>query len=236
VTIGRLSTIVAGLRSTQAMNRTWYTSFFTGVVVEMWRDAISPEHTRLEADYLAKELRLSPGARVLDVPCGHGRHSVELARRGYRMTGVDISPEMIRAAQAHAASAGVQVEWRNAEMRELAGPAQFDAAFCFGNSFGYLDREGTAAFLGGIAQVLRPKARFAFDYGLAAECILPRFTAREWTPVGDLYFLENNRYDASESCIETTYTFIRNGSVDTRTGVQWVYTAVKSGPCSSRRV
>ena len=142
VTIGRLSTIVAGLRSTQAMNRTWYTSFFTGVVVEMWRDAISPEHTRLEADYLAKELRLSPGARVLDVPCGHGRHSVELARRGYRMTGVDISPEMIRAAQAHAASAGVQVEWRNAEMRELAGPAQFDAAFCFGNSFGYLDRGG----------------------------------------------------------------------------------------------
>ena len=87
-----------------------------------------------------------------------------------------------------------------------------------------LDRPGTAAFLAAVARALKPGARFAFDYGTAAECILPRFTERQWAPVDGLVFLEHNRYDPVESCIETTYTFIRDGVSETRTGLQWVFT------------
>jgi len=206
------------------MNRKWYESFFSGVVVEMWRKVASPEQTRLEADFLERNLQLQAGQRVLDVPCGYGRHSLELAQRGYQMTGVDFSPEMIHLAKTLATEAGVHIEWRTAEMRDLGRPAGFDAAFCFGNSFGYLDREGTRTFLGAISRALKKGSRFAFDYGLAAECILPRFVEREWAPVADLYFLENNRYVVEESCIETTYTFIRGGVTETRTGLQWVFT------------
>ena len=140
------------------------------------------------------------------------------------MTGVDVSTEMIQSAKAFAAKAGADIEWHATEMCDIAWQAEFDAAFCFGNSFGYLDRDGTGTFLGAISRALRKRGRFSFDYGLAAESILPRFTGREWTPVGDLYFLENNRYHVPESCIETAYTFIRDGSVETRTGFQWVYT------------
>ncbi len=71
------------------MNPKWYESFFHGIVLDMWRAAASPEQTRLEADFLERALGLRPGARVLDVPCGFGRHSLELASRGYRPTGVD---------------------------------------------------------------------------------------------------------------------------------------------------
>jgi SAM-dependent methyltransferase len=223
------------------MDRDWHQRFFSGVVVEMWRAAAPPELTRLEADFLERELGLQAGQRrpgrrqrVLDVPCGFGRHALELAGRGYALTGVDQSVEMLDAARELAAQAGVQagaeaggsVEW-GADMRELPGRAEFDAAYCLGNSFGYLDREGTRDFLAAVARVLEPGARFAFDYGTAAECILPRFTERQWAPVGDLYFLEHNRYDVTESCIETTYTFIRDGASETRTGWQWVFTVAE---------
>jgi len=206
------------------MDRTWYARFFSGIVVEMWRDAMPPEQTRREVDFLERDLQLRAGQRVLDVPCGFGRHSLELARRAYQMTGVDVSEEMIGVAKKLAAEAGASVEWRTAEMRDLAWQAEFDAAFCFGNSFGYLDRDGTRVFLRAVARALKPGSRFAFDYGMSAEGILPRFTAREWAPVGDLHFLENNCYHVAESCIETTYTFIRGGSAETRTGLHWVYT------------
>ena len=83
------------------MNKTWFTNFFGGVVVETWRHAATPEQTRVEADFLERELHLRPGQRVLDVPCGFGRHSLDLARRGYRMLGVDVSTEMMQAAGLH---------------------------------------------------------------------------------------------------------------------------------------
>ena len=185
---------------------------------------MSSGQTRMEADFLEEALNLKAGQRVLDVACGFGRHSIELARRGYRMTGLDVSAEMIREAKKRASEEKCRVEWRNAEMRRIGSASKFDGAFCFGNSFGFLDRAGTGKFLAAMSKALKPGSRFAFDYGTAAESILPRYAEREWSPVDDLYFLESNRYDVAESCIETTFIFLRNGSADTRIGYQWVYT------------
>lgn len=209
------------------MDRDWHKSFFSGVVVDMWRQAAPPEATRLEADFLEQRLGLRAGQRILDVACGFGRHAVELAGRGCLMTGLDQSAEMLEAARALAGQSGARVEWRQAEMRELPWQGEFDAAYCFGNSFGYLDRQGTRAFLAALARALKPGARFALDYGTAAESILPRFTERQWAPIDELIFLEHNRYHAAESCIETTYTFVRDGKSESRTGFQWVYTVAE---------
>jgi len=191
----------------------------------MWRKAVSPEQTRLEVDFLERVLRLPKAARVLDVPCGHGRHSLELASRGYRLASVDLSPQMIEEGRAAAIDAGLEIEWRNADMRDLSWKSEFDAGFCFGNSFGYLDPDGTRAFLQAVSRALKPGGQFALDYGMAAECILPRFRERERAQVEDILFLEENRYHVAESCIETTYTFVRDGEAKTQKGLHWVYTA-----------
>jgi SAM-dependent methyltransferase len=205
------------------MSQPWYEGFFEGIVLDLWRQAIAPETTIAECDFLERELRLAPGARVLDVPCGDGRHAAALAARGYRLTGVDVSPGQIELARRRPATIP-PVEWRRAEMRELPWESGFDAAYCFGNSFGYLDSEGTRAFLQAVCRALKPGGRFALDTGMAAECILPRFEAHQSAQVGDILFGEENRYRAGESCIETTYTFTRGAESVTRTGLQWVFT------------
>lgn len=206
------------------MGTKWYAEFFDGVVVDMWRRAVPAERTLAEVDFLERTLRLDRGGRVLDVPCGHGRHAVELALRGYEVTGVDLSTEMLAHAHAAAAEAGVEVDWRQADMRDLSGKRPWSAAYCCGNSFGYLGPEGDREFLAAVARRLAAGGSFVLHTGMVAECVLPGLAERSWAPMGEMLFLEENRYDAAASCLETTYTFVLEGRRESRTARHQVYT------------
>jgi len=87
-------------------------------------------NTAVEVAFLVDVLRLAPGSRILDLGCGTGRHSVELARLGFRLVGVDLSRGMLRQAQAAAHSASVAVDWIQADATRFAAPAAFEAAIC----------------------------------------------------------------------------------------------------------
>ena len=63
------------------MQTNWWENFFHGVALDFWRAAVSDEQTRADADFIAKQLQLPANAKVLDVPCGNGRLSLELAGR-----------------------------------------------------------------------------------------------------------------------------------------------------------
>ena len=71
----------------------WYHTFFEGLPQLAWKQNQDDEYTEWEVDFLADVLELTPGSRVLDVMAGYGRHALPLARRGYELTGVDISEE-----------------------------------------------------------------------------------------------------------------------------------------------
>jgi SAM-dependent methyltransferase len=208
------------------MRTQWFETFFHGVANELWSRCMPPEATRAEVDFLKSALKCKRGARILDVPCGNGRHSLELARRGYKPTGLDISTEYIGGARREAKAQGTAVEWICGDMRSLKRRHEFDGAFCWGNSFGYLEHDDTRAFLKSLCNALKPKARFVLQAG-AAELVLPRFREREWAQVGDILFLEHNEYSVESSCVETTFTFIQNGKVDTRPGRQFLYTTAE---------
>jgi len=180
--------------------------------------------TEAEASFLECELVLPSAARVLDVPCGNGRHSIELARRGYRITGVDLSREFLAAAR----GAAPDLDWRAGDMRALElDDATYDGAFCFGNSFCYLDRGGVRAFLGSLARALKPGARFALDIGMAAESILPTLQCTRWHRAGDLFMLSEARYVAEESRLDIDYTFVRGATVETRSTSSYVFTVAE---------
>jgi SAM-dependent methyltransferase len=201
----------------------WFETFFQGPAVDFWTRAIPPALTLADVDFLEKTFDVKPGSRLLDVPCGNGRHSIELARRGYRITGIDLSEEFLAAARA-----ALHADWRFGDMRALElEPAAYDGAFCFGNSFGYLDHTGVAAFLSALAGALKPGAKLVIETGVAAESILPTLVQKRWHRIGDLLVLSENRYDPWESRLNIDYTFVRDGTIETRPAASYVFTTAE---------
>ena len=206
----------------------WYEVFFHGVALDLWRKAISPEQTKAEGDFLAKALQLEPGSHLLDVPCGNGRLSFELARGGYRVTGMDISKEFIEEARAATNTDGTPVpQFILGDMRTVEGDAIYDGAYCFGNSFGFLAYADMEAFLNGVAHALKPGARFVIETGMSAESTIPKFEEHASHQIEDILITINEQYLAEESCIDTEYVFERNGERDSRNAKHWIYTAAE---------
>jgi SAM-dependent methyltransferase len=202
------------------MQSNWQVDFFRGVALELWRRVMSPEQTRTEVEFLERVLRIAPGAQLLDVPCGNGRHALEFAARGYPMTGVDLSEEFI----AEVRQASAKGRWVLGDMCELPWVSEFDAAYCFGNSFGYLNRADAGRFLSAIAKALKRGGRFAVDTGMAAESILPGLLKTRWHKAGDIFMLSQNQYHPAEGRLDIEYTFIQGGSVETRPTSSYVFT------------
>ena len=105
------------------------------------------------------------GARVLDLACGTGTVASQLAKRGYQVTGVDRSGEMLEIAAAKAREAGVEVELQQQNMASLRMARRFDLVICLYDSLNYLLSDGDleAAFAG-VARVLDVGGLFIFDF------------------------------------------------------------------------
>ena len=155
------------------MQTKWYEQFFYGLALEFWRNAVSAEQTTADADFIESELRLPPGSRVLDIPCGNGRHSIELAKRGYVMTGLDLCEELLNEARNAPARSGIQPDFILGDMSGFALACQVEGAFCFGNSFGYMSHADNLRFLAGVSDCLCPGGRFVMETGIIAESLLP---------------------------------------------------------------
>jgi SAM-dependent methyltransferase len=119
--------------------RNEWETFFDGHAPKYMNEAFT-KNTVKEIDFVLEELKLKPGSSVLDIGCGTGRHAVELAKRGYEVTGVDISSGMLAEARKATKRAGVRVEWIRADATKFRSRRKFDAAICLcEGAFGLLD-------------------------------------------------------------------------------------------------
>lgn len=206
------------------IHNNWYETFFSGLNCELWERAVTPEWTKQEADFLISTLKVQPGAALLDIPCGHGRHTVELAKRGFRMTGLDISAEFLQTLQKQidAEQLPIQVIHGNILTTELT--TSFDGAYCMGNSFGYVDYDGMNVFVGKVAKALKPGARFVINSGLVAESILAHFPETGHYELGDLTMDIRNSYVVGESYMATELTYTKADRTEVHHFKHYVYT------------
>ncbi len=124
---------------------------------------LSPRQTERETSFILESLEAQPGAALLDLACGYGRHAMELAGRGYKVTGLDLSlPLLIRAADA-ARRLGVAVNFVHGDMREMTFEAEFDAAYCMFTSFGYFDDDTNRKVAANLQRALRPGGRVLIE-------------------------------------------------------------------------
>lgn len=191
----------------------WYRRLFDGFYYDVWfRRGASGEadaaRTQAEVDFLVPVLALVPGAALLDLACGHGRHSIELARRGYQVTGLDLSASHLDLAREAAAAAGVTVAWVEADMRRPP-PGPFDAVINLYSAFGYLESDAAdQAVLTAVAHVLRPGGQFLLETR-NREQVARTFHPRVWQPLADgSLFLQEATFDLVTGRIRTTVTLV----------------------------
>ena len=203
----------------------WWQEFFPGSALDFVKYSRDEEQTQEEADFVQQALGLAIDAKILDVPCGGGRLSLEMASRGYRVTGVDISLPLLEAARVKADVQRVAINWEHRDMRDIPWLGEFDGAVCFWSSFGYFDEQGNADFLRAVSNALKPGARFLLDTPLV-ETRLPEMEAeaRVWWPVGDLLALEDRRFDHESSRVESEWTFVHHGQIEKKSLSLRLYT------------
>ncbi|MEZ4769421.1 MAG: class I SAM-dependent methyltransferase [Caldilineales bacterium] len=125
---------------------------------------LTAERTAAEIDFLTRQMGITPPDRVLDIGCGFGRHSIELARRGFSAVGVDPSPAMIEAARRRAGQAGVTPEFYVSPAETFTGDQPFDAAICLFTTLGQISPDGdNLGLLANAFQLLRPGGRLAVE-------------------------------------------------------------------------
>jgi SAM-dependent methyltransferase len=116
-----------------------------------------------EVHFIEQSLGVQPGGKVLDLACGAGQHAVELAARGYELTGYDLSQAQLDWAAELARERGQSVQLAHGDMRDLAFQGVFDAAYCWNTSFGYFEEEKNADVAQRVFKALKPGGHFLLD-------------------------------------------------------------------------
>lgn len=135
----------------------WYEALFANYGKTYDKESFT-QGTVGEVDFVERELGADRDKRILDIGCGTGRHAIELAKRGYRVTGFDLSEAQLRRAREKAAAAGVAVDFERRDATEPHFQLEFDAGimFCEGAFCLMETDEKNHAILRHAAAALRP--------------------------------------------------------------------------------
>jgi SAM-dependent methyltransferase len=186
----------------------WWQAFFDADYVRLWGGTMPAERTEREADGLWKVLGLSPGARVLDAPCGYGRLSDALARRGAAVLGVDQSAALLAEAERRAELTGeTGARFRRHDLRQPLSEGGFDAAINVFSSLGYGSEAEDQAILAHLRQAVRPGGK-VFVETMHRDCYAA-VAARGGKPAARLadgtLIVEEPRFDPLAGRVETCW-------------------------------
>ncbi len=204
---------------------TWWERYFGELYLRIFNTMPVPGHTAQEVAWILAALELDPGARILDLCCGQGRHAVHLARAGLRVTGLDRSGYLLERARRAAAEAGVEVEWVRGDMRHLPWQAEFDACINMFTSFGYFEDEANnRQVLDQVYGALKPGGQFLLDLA-NRDYYLLRLWPRSWRRHGRAVILEETDFDPGTGRLTMTFVWLEGGREESLTHSVRYYTA-----------
>ena len=169
----------------------WYKTFYDEHYLKEYAGGLTNERTQREVDFINSTLNLpqtapsaTGGARILDLCCGHGRHTVELAAAGYSMVGQDLSATFLDLAKDAAAARDLQIQFVHSDMREIPFNGEFDAVINMFTAFGYFDDVENQKVLNAVARALKLGGKFLIDL-LNAPRIIRDWLIQSWDELSD---------------------------------------------------
>lgn len=205
----------------------WYVDFFQGINCELWENAIPSEWTIQEVDFLVSELNLQLGQHILDIPCGYGRHAIELSKKGFNVTGIDISQTFIKGLTEKINLQGLNITAIQADILVIDIKEKFSGAVCLGNSFGYFNADKMKLFVEKVAASLETGAKFIINSGMIAESILPNFSNYKINnsyTVGNITMDVTNIYNVEDSYMISNLFYTKEGKTEEHSFKHYVFT------------
>ena len=141
----------------------WWKTFFDENYITLWTARGIFDHTREEVIFLRKVIPLKPDQEILDLCCGHGRHSIELAKRGYRVTGLDYSAYELGVAKKQANHDGLKIDFVRADARNFNLRKKFDVIINMFTAFGYGSEEDDRKIIKNAVKHLKPGGKFFIE-------------------------------------------------------------------------
>jgi SAM-dependent methyltransferase len=178
----------------------WYVDFFRSDYLNVYGHMFTEERAEKESAFVASALELKAAASVLDLCCGQGRHSVQLAKRGCRVTGLDLNPAYLELAKQAANAGKVAIETVAADMRQIPFANEFDAIVNMYSSFGYLETEAEdLKVLESAAKALKADGRLLLDM-LNREWAIDNYIQNDWhTGTDGTLYVERRDLDLATS-------------------------------------
>ena len=145
------------------MKKPWYESLFENYGKNYDKEDFT-QGTLGECDFIEKELGYDKSLKILDVGCGTGRHSIELTKRGYDITGIDLSESQLRRAREKAQEQGLSIDFIQMDARKMTFSSEFDVVImlCEGGFSLMETDEMNFSILEGATRALKKKGKFIF--------------------------------------------------------------------------
>ncbi|NVB79379.1 MAG: methyltransferase domain-containing protein [Kofleriaceae bacterium] len=165
-------------KPTSSKARPWFVDLFDEDYLRTL-PFLTPQATQAEAEFVINAMNLAPGAQVLDLGCGYGRHAMELAARGFHVVGLDLSTPLLVRGGEESHRRGLTINFVRGDMRELDFENQFDAAYCLFSTFGYFDDETNKKTLQNVAKALKPSGKLLVEI-LNRDYVIADLPTRVW--------------------------------------------------------
>jgi len=165
---------------------------------------------KTEVEQIVSLVGLQPGDAVLDMGCGPGRHSLEFARRGYQVTGVDRTAQYLAAAQDAARQEGLSAEWVESDMRRFSRENAFNAAVSLLTTFGYFENPADDRRVAeNLLTSLKPGGHLVMEL-MGKEVLARIFRRYDWHEEPDgIIVLEERKVSKDWSWIDCRWIVIR---------------------------
>lgn len=180
-----------------------------------------------EVDGLIKLLEIEEGEAVLDLCCGPGRHSLEFARRGLQVTGVDITSAYLDEALRNAEEEDLTIEFIQEDMRRFRRSELFHGAILMYTSFGYFEnQEENFQVLANIRESLKDDGKLIIDV-MGKEVLARIFQEKGWEEQDGIFFLQEREISRDWSWIENRWILLEGHDRFEIEVAHWLYSAAE---------